>query len=143
MKHLSTPKLYYSIKEVGDLFDEEQHILRYWEREFGILSPAKNRAGNRVYTENDIRVLKVIKKLLRVDRMPLANVKEMLRHGIPKNLTSVADEVSAISKENQLEQNTIGGKTDIGNVDYVQVKRSDLHSVISLLNKVANTIESL
>ena len=76
-------RLYYSITEVSKLIGEEQHVLRYWEREFTQLKPQKNRAGNRVYAEKDIAILKVIRRLLRDERYTVAGAKEYLRlHGV-------------------------------------------------------------
>lgn len=72
-------KLYYSISEVSKLIDEEQHILRYWEKEFDNLKPRKNRAGNRVYSERDLITLKYIKKLIRDDKLSLKGAKEQLQ----------------------------------------------------------------
>ena len=64
------------------MFDEEQHILRYWEREFDCLRPSKNRAGNRTYTEKDLDVVRVVKKLLRVDRIPVSEARALLHRGV-------------------------------------------------------------
>lgn len=75
----SIDRLYYSITEVSKLLSEEQHVLRYWEREFSQLKPQKNRAGNRVYSEKDIAVLQVIRRLLRDERYTVAGAKEYLR----------------------------------------------------------------
>ena len=72
-------KLYYSITEISKMVGEEQHVLRYWEREFPQLRPQKNRAGNRVYTHRDLAVLYVIKRLLRQERYTVAGAKELLR----------------------------------------------------------------
>jgi DNA-binding transcriptional MerR regulator len=83
----SIERLYYSITEVSKLLDEEQHVLRYWEREFQQLRPQKNRAGNRVYSEKDIAILKVIRKLLREERYTVAGAKEYLRqHGVQEEI---------------------------------------------------------
>ncbi|MCO5252051.1 MAG: MerR family transcriptional regulator [Candidatus Kapabacteria bacterium] len=71
-------KLYYSISEVSKIVDEEQHILRYWEKEFDAINPKKNRAGNRVYSERDITIIKAVKKLLREDKLSLRGAKEQL-----------------------------------------------------------------
>lgn len=71
-------KLYYSISEVSKIVDEEQHILRYWEKEFEVINPKKNRAGNRVYSERDITIIKTVKKLLREDKLSLRGAKEQL-----------------------------------------------------------------
>ena len=57
-------KLYYSITEVGEILDLKPHILRYWETEFPILHPKKNRAGNRAYRKKDIDIALAIKSLL-------------------------------------------------------------------------------
>lgn len=83
----SATKLYFSITEVSKMLGEEQHVLRYWEREFSQLHPRKNRAGNRIYTERDIAVLLVIRKLLREERYTVAGAKEYLKtNGIPEHI---------------------------------------------------------
>jgi DNA-binding transcriptional MerR regulator len=71
-------KLYYSISEISELIDEEQHILRYWEKEFPQLKPRKNRSGNRVYSQKDISLIKLIRKLLRDDKLSLKGAKEYI-----------------------------------------------------------------
>lgn len=57
-------KLYYSISEVSELTSLKQYVLRYWETEFLELKPSKNRAGNRIYKDKDIRLVNQIKDLL-------------------------------------------------------------------------------
>ncbi len=71
-------KLYYSISEVCDLVDEEQHILRYWEKEFNQLKPRKNRGGNRIYSVKDINLINLIKALLRTEKLSLKGAKEQI-----------------------------------------------------------------
>ena len=77
-------KLYYSISEISKLIDEEQHILRYWEKEFEHLKPRKNRAGNRIYSDRDFSLIKFIKKLLRDDKLALKDAKEEINKAIDK-----------------------------------------------------------
>ena len=72
-------KLYYSISEVSKLVDEEQHILRYWEKEFEELKPKKNRGGNRIYSEKDIIIIRSIKTLLRHNRLSLIGARNQLK----------------------------------------------------------------
>ena len=62
-----TVKLYYTISEVVDLTGVPAHILRYWEQEFTMLHPRKNRAGNRTYKERDIALIRRIQKLVQVE----------------------------------------------------------------------------
>jgi len=59
--------------------DEEQYVLRYWETEFEQLRPQKNRAGNRVYYDHDIEVIRAIQTLLRIKRLTIEGAKEHLR----------------------------------------------------------------
>ncbi|HAC07575.1 MAG TPA: MerR family transcriptional regulator [Gemmatimonadetes bacterium] len=57
-------KVYYSIGEVCDLTGLKPHVLRYWETQFGVLNPTKNRAGNRVYRSKEIEIILLVKHLL-------------------------------------------------------------------------------
>lgn len=78
MRDLSIKKLYYSISEVSKITDIEQYVLRYWETEFEQLSPQKNRAGNRIYTNKDIRLILYIKELLREKKYTIEGAKKIL-----------------------------------------------------------------
>lgn len=78
MKSIGIKKLYYSISEVSKITDLEQYVLRYWESEFEQLKPQKNRAGNRVYTNKDIKLILHIKKLLREERYTIEGAKQVL-----------------------------------------------------------------
>jgi DNA-binding transcriptional MerR regulator len=83
MKSLGIKKLYYSISEVSKITDLEQYVLRYWESEFEELKPAKNRAGNRIYTNRDIKLILYIKKLLRDERYTIEGAKQVLKNYTP------------------------------------------------------------
>lgn len=72
-------KLYYSISEVSKMVDEESHILRYWEKEFSELKPKKNKGGNRIYSENDLKTILTIQKLIREDKLALKDAKEKIK----------------------------------------------------------------
>jgi DNA-binding transcriptional MerR regulator len=87
MKQLGIKKLYYSISEVSKITDLEQYVLRYWESEFEQLKPAKNRAGNRIYTNKDIKMILHIKKLLRDERYTIEGAKQVLQSYIPDDET--------------------------------------------------------
>ena len=71
-------KLYYSISEVSTLTALEQYVLRYWETEFEQLRPAKNRAGNRIYTTKEIKIIWEIKRLLREEMYTIDGAKKFL-----------------------------------------------------------------
>ena len=87
MKSLGIKKLYYSISEVSKIADLEQYVLRYWESEFEQLNPAKNRAGNRIYTNRDIKLILYIKKLLRDERYTIEGAKQVLKSYTPDDET--------------------------------------------------------
>ena len=85
MKELNIKKLYYSISEVSKMTSLKPYVLRYWESEFTELRPAKNRAGNRIYRSNDIRIVKLIKKLLYTEKYTIEGAKQKLTKLISKN----------------------------------------------------------
>ncbi len=84
MKSIGIKKLYYSISEVSKITDLEQYVLRYWESEFEQLKPAKNRAGNRIYTNKDIKLILYIRKLLREERYTIEGAKQVLKSWSPE-----------------------------------------------------------
>ena len=78
MKPKPIQKLYYSIAEVSKITSLKQHVLRYWETEFDELRPSKNRAGNRIYRLNDIKLIFLIKKLLYEDKFTIDGTRKKL-----------------------------------------------------------------
>lgn len=58
-------KLYYSIGEVAKAFDVNASLIRYWEQEFPIIKPKKNKKGNRYFTPEDLKNLKMIYHLVK------------------------------------------------------------------------------
>ncbi|WP_208427358.1 MULTISPECIES: MerR family transcriptional regulator [Salinibacter] len=70
--------LYYSIGEVGEIVDQEPHVLRYWEQEFEVLSPRKNRAGRRVYTQDDVETVERIRHLLKDEKYTIEGARQAI-----------------------------------------------------------------
>ncbi|MCH8023084.1 MAG: MerR family transcriptional regulator [Candidatus Marinimicrobia bacterium] len=77
---LEVKKLYYSIGEVSEIAQLKPYVLRYWESEFSNLSPSKNRAGNRVYTEKDINRILEIKRLLYQERFTIEGARQYFKN---------------------------------------------------------------
>jgi len=71
-------KLYRSISEVSDMLRVKAHVLRYWETQFSMLRPKKNRAGNRMYRPEEVRLLLRIKELLYDRRFTIAGARRRL-----------------------------------------------------------------
>jgi DNA-binding transcriptional MerR regulator len=97
MKDFGLKKLYYSISEVSKLTNLEQYILRYWETEFEQLAPSKNRAGNRIYTNKDIKLILEIKTLLRDEKYTIEGAKKILLDG--KSISDIIPERVEIKSE--------------------------------------------
>ena len=72
-------KLYYSIGEVAEMFNLNTSLLRYWETEFDILKPRKNRKGDRHFRPEDIKNLSLIHHLLRQRKYTIEGAKDYLK----------------------------------------------------------------
>ena len=57
---------------------QEPHVLRYWESEFDVLGPRKNRAGRRVYTNEDIETVRRIQRLLKEEKYTIAGARQAI-----------------------------------------------------------------
>jgi DNA-binding transcriptional MerR regulator len=71
-------KVYYAIGEVCDLTGLKPHVLRYWESQFDVLNPTKNRAGNRVYRAKEIEVILLVKHLLYEEKYTIEGANQRL-----------------------------------------------------------------
>ncbi len=71
-------KLFYSIGEVADMLGEQTSAVRFWEKEFDILKPKKNKKGNRLFTPKDVENLKIIHYLLKEKGMTIAGAKKKM-----------------------------------------------------------------
>jgi DNA-binding transcriptional MerR regulator len=74
----SDSKLYRSISEVSEMVGVKPHVLRYWETQFSMLRPKKNRAGNRMYRPDEVKLLMEIKELLYQRRFTIAGARRRL-----------------------------------------------------------------
>src|SRR4029453_15651046 len=71
-------KLFFRIGEVCELIKVQPHVLRYWETEFPMLTPQKNRAGQRVYRRKDVEMVMRIRDLLYEEKFTIAGPKKKL-----------------------------------------------------------------
>jgi DNA-binding transcriptional MerR regulator len=71
-------KLFYKIGEVCEHVGVQPHVLRYWESEFPMLAPQKNRAGQRVYRRKDLEIVLRIRELLYDEKFTIAGAKRKL-----------------------------------------------------------------
>ena len=78
-KEKKVEKLYYSIGEVARMFDVNTSLIRFWEKEFDIIKPKKNKKGNRFFTVQDIENIKLIYHLVKERGMTLNGAKKKLK----------------------------------------------------------------
>jgi len=80
-KEKEIEKKYYSIGEVAAMFNVATSLIRFWESEFDIIKPKKNRKGNRQFTKDDIQNVKLIYHLVKEKGYTLQGAKTMLKNG--------------------------------------------------------------
>lgn len=142
-KSFSMKKLYYSISEVSKITELEQYVLRYWETEFEQLKPAKNLAGNRIYTNKDIKLILYIKRLLREEKYTIEGAKKLL-----KNYTTKEQESDPDKKTNSVKPENYKSELSLFNPEETQdgtslkkenkLLKKDLQEIKSLLSDLLN-----
>jgi len=145
-------KKYFSISEVGKLVDEQQHVLRYWEREFTELRPKKNSAGNRIYTQKDLDLLCVIKIMLRRMRLSVVDAKSQIKKiDVQAFLTEhpfifAESERSEIGMEKDSAIPAIarkhGSSSETDN-DMVMIPRAELRAMCELLKDIEHLLRTV
>jgi len=104
-------KAYYSIGEVCDLTGLKPHVLRYWESQFDVLSPNKNRAGNRVFRPKEVELILLVKNLLYEQKYTIEGANQKLlemrregelkeeQHGVitPEFLSTMKEELEGLA----------------------------------------------
>lgn len=78
-KEQKIEKLYYSIGEVAKIFDVNTSLIRFWEKEFDIIKPHKNKKGNRLFTQKDIDNFHLIYHLVKERGMTLKGAQMKLK----------------------------------------------------------------
>lgn len=81
-KEKEIEKLYYSIGEVAEVFNVAPSLIRFWESEFDIIKPKKNRKGNRQFTKEDIDNVRTIYHLVKEKGFTLNGAKDMLKNDV-------------------------------------------------------------
>jgi DNA-binding transcriptional MerR regulator len=78
METKTPDKLYYSIGEVARMFDVNTSLIRFWEKEFAVIKPKKNKKGNRMFTQKDVDNFHLIYHLVKEKGYTLKGAKESL-----------------------------------------------------------------
>ncbi len=99
-KEKKVEKLYYSIGEVAELLNVNTSLIRFWEKNFDIIKPHKNKKGNRYFTKEDIENLKLIYHLVKEQRMTLEGAQKKLS----ENKQSVSENYKIIESLTSIKQ---------------------------------------
>jgi DNA-binding transcriptional MerR regulator len=78
-KEKKVEKLYYSIGEVAEMFNVNASLIRFWEKEFDVIKPKKNKKGNRFFTKQDIDNIQLIYHLVKEKGLTLNGAKKKLK----------------------------------------------------------------
>jgi len=95
-KEKEIEKIYYSIGEVAKMFDVNTSLIRFWEKEFEILKPKKNKKGNRLFTKTDVDNLKIIYHLVKERGYTLQGAKDKLKDN-KEDITNQAEIVARLN----------------------------------------------
>ncbi len=104
-KEKEVEKLFYSIGEVAKKYKVKPSMIRFWDKEFDILKPQKNKKGNRQFTPKDLENLSLIYKLLKEDGYTIDGAKKALKKrrtpNPPNTNTSIIKELKDIKQQLQ------------------------------------------
>ncbi len=120
-------KIYFKIGEVCELVGVQAHVLRYWETEFPMLSPQKNRSGQRSYRRRDVEISLRIKQLLYDEMFTIAGAKKKLQAEMRETTKLKIVHPEPRSEE---EQSNANGATALFDDDLV-LDDSDSHSELT------------
>ncbi len=101
-------KVFYTIGEVADMFDMKTSAIRFWEKEFDVIKPQKNKKGNRLFSKDDLEQLKLIHHLIKEKGLTINGAKQKLKdnrdatisnHELVDRLKSIRQEIIDIRDE--------------------------------------------
>ncbi len=102
-------KLYYSISEVAQLFGVNESLLRYWEKEFPMISPKKAGGNIRQYRKEDIENIRLIYHLVKEKGMTLAGAKQRLK----QNKESIVKTADIIDRLNEIKKELLSMRKEL------------------------------
>ena len=102
-------KLYYSIREVAEMFDVNESLLRYWEKEFSIIAPKKAGGNIRQYTKEDIENIRLVYHLVKEKKMTLAGARQRLK----QNKESIRDTAEIIDRLRRIKEDLLSMRKEL------------------------------
>jgi len=138
-------KLFFRIGEVCDLIKVQPHVLRYWETEFPMLAPQKNRAGQRVYRRKDVEMVLRIRDLLYEEKFTIAGAKKRLLDDM-RGVSTRAKLAEVLAAEEKTEPQPASASSSLAADQSVspqtrgvlRLLKSDLEDLLTRLNTDAS-----
>lgn len=130
-------KLYFRIGDVATIVGVKQHVLRFWETQFGGLSPKKSGTGQRLYRRKDVELLLEIKDLLHRQRFTIEGAKKhlLLKASAPKPARSGKGRKSTVAAAAPVrparQTSLFGGPPE----EVVEAMRTDLLEILGILDR--------
>ncbi|MCX7954701.1 MAG: MerR family transcriptional regulator [Bacteroidales bacterium] len=112
-KKKNVEKVFYSIGEVSKIFNVNPSLLRFWEKEFNIIKPFKNKKGDRFYTAKDIEMIRYIYYLTKTKGLTLNGTKLYLKN---KKLENIENEITIVEKLQNLKKELEDILKEINNI---------------------------
>jgi DNA-binding transcriptional MerR regulator len=109
MKPVKIEKIYYSIGEVAELFEVNASLIRFWESEFDVLKPQKNKKGNRLFTKEDINTIRIIYHLVKEKGYTLQGARDKIK----QNKEEVEKQVEIIDSLQRIKSFLLELKNDV------------------------------
>ncbi len=96
-------KLYYTIGEVAKMFDVNTSLIRFWEKEFDIIKPHKNKKGNRLFTPQDVDNFHLIYHLVKEKGMTLKGAEKKLK----ENRTDTIENFEVVKRLKEIRETLV------------------------------------
>jgi DNA-binding transcriptional MerR regulator len=133
-------KLFFRIGEVCDLIKVQPHVLRYWETEFPLLAPQKNRAGQRVYRRKDVEMVLRIRDLLYEEKFTIAGARKRLaeeykKGGAPRLRPAAKEKVNEVEPDIEMD---LQAPVDLFDADDLDENQTVAHSSIETASTPLN-----
>jgi DNA-binding transcriptional MerR regulator len=121
-------KLFYRIGEACKQLDIQPYVLRYWETEFPVLSPKKSKSGQRVYSQEELELIRRIKELLYEEGYTIAGAKKKLEAELESGGNgSAGEDAEELAAEGRGES---GGALDSDATERIQQLERGLRSAL-------------
>ncbi|MBC7865620.1 MAG: MerR family transcriptional regulator [Bacteroidia bacterium] len=117
----NSDKVYYTISEVADIFKVNASLIRFWEKEFDVLKPHKNKKGNRLFTKKDLENIRLIYHYVKEKGFTLQGAREKMKTDGSK----ASKNVEVVDTLNRLKTFLLSVKADLDSVSPEEVRESN------------------